>query len=104
MKRLMIAVFLMMGLSSTAQDASGEVHGYLHDKKTGEELIDAHVFIKDVDKMYQILTDIDGSFRISSIPAGVYTMQVRYMGDTFKIYPVQIKMNSRSKIPIMSNC
>src|SRR5690606_3913632 len=40
----------------------------------------------------------DGSFRISAIPAGIYTMQVRYMGDTFKIYPVQVKMNSLTQL------
>lgn len=93
MKRLMIAVLVMIGFSSTAQDTNGEIHGYLHDKTTGEELISAHVFIKDVDKIYQAMTATDGSFRLSAIPAGVYTLQVKYDGDTFRIYPVNVSMN-----------
>lgn len=93
MKNLITAVLLMMGFSSSAQEASGEVQGYLYDKTSKEELVSAHVFIKDMDKIYQVMSGTDGSFRISAVPAGTYTLQVKYMGDTVKIHPVEIKMN-----------
>lgn len=98
MKNLMIAVLVMMGFSSSAQQALGEVQGYLHDKRTQEELPFLHVFIKDLDKIYQVMSDGDGMFRISAIPAGTYTLQIRYEGDTIKVHPVQVKMNTLTQL------
>lgn len=98
MKNLITAVLLMISVSSSAQEALGEVQGYLYDKTSKEELISAHVFIKDMDKIYQVMSGTDGSFRISAIPAGTYTLQVRYMGDTARIHPVHIKMNSITQL------
>ena len=98
MRKMIFAVLMMTGFSSNAQQAFGEVQGYLHDKSTNEELMNAHVFIKDIDKVYQVLTDGEGMFRISAIPAGVYTLNVRYMGDTLKIYPVEIGMNTITRL------
>lgn len=98
MRNWITAVLLMTGFSSSAQEALGEVQGYLYDKSSQEELISAHVFIKDMDKIYQVMSGNDGSFRISAIPAGTYTLQVRYMGDTARVHPVQIKMNSITQL------
>lgn len=98
MKNLITAVLLMTGFSSSAQEALGEVQGYLYDKSSQEELISAHVFIKDMDKIYQVMSGTDGSFRISAVPAGTYTLQVRYMGDTVRIHPVKINMNSITQL------
>ncbi len=82
MKKLIFAVLMMIGYSSSAQQALGEVHGYVLDKSNNEAILSAHVFIKDIDKVYQVMTDEEGMFRISAIPAGTYTMYLRYMGDT----------------------
>lgn len=98
MKNLIAAVLLMTGVSSSAQEALGEVQGYLYDKSSQEELISAHVFIKDMDKIYQVMSGTDGSFRISAVPAGTYTLQVKYMRDTARIHPVHIKMNSITQL------
>lgn len=98
MRKLMIAVLLMTGYSSSAQVALGEVQGYLVEKSTKETVPLTHVFIQDLDKVYQVLSDEDGMFRISAIPAGTYTLQIRYEGDTIKVNPVQIKMNSLTQL------
>lgn len=98
MKKMIFAALMMMGFSSNAQQAFGEVHGYLLDKSNKEAVMDAHVFIKDLDKVYQVMTDEDGMFRISAVPAGVYTLNVRYMGDTMKIHPVEVTMNTITRL------
>lgn len=98
MKKMIVAVLVMIGFSSPAQEALGEVHGYLYDQLNDEGIVSAHVFIKDMDKLYQVMSDEEGMFRISAIPAGTYTLQVRYLGDTMKIHPVTIKMNSITQL------
>lgn len=98
MRKLMIAALLMTGYSSSAQVALGEIQGYLVEKSTKEPVPLTHVFIKDLDKIYQVMSDEEGMFRISAIPAGSYTLQIRYEGDTIKVDPVQIKMNSLTQL------
>jgi len=98
MRKLMIAALLMTGYSSSAQVALGEIQGYLVEKSTKEPVPLTHVFIRDLDKVYQVISDEEGMFRISAIPAGTYTLQIRYEGDTIKVDPVQIKMNSITQL------
>ncbi|NGF75120.1 carboxypeptidase-like regulatory domain-containing protein [Fluviicola sp. SGL-29] len=98
MRKLMIAALLMTGYSSSAQVALGEIQGYLVEKSTKELVPLTHVFIRDLDKVYQVISDEEGMFRISAIPAGTYTLQIRYEGDTIKVDPVQIKMNSITQL------
>ncbi|MBC9811338.1 carboxypeptidase-like regulatory domain-containing protein [Crocinitomicaceae bacterium CZZ-1] len=98
MRKLMIAALLMTGYSSSAQVALGEIQGYLVEKSTKEPVPLTHVFIRDLDKVYQVISDEEGMFRISAIPAGTYALQIRYEGDTIKVDPVQIKMNSITQL------
>jgi hypothetical protein len=98
MKKIMIAAMVMIGFSSSAQQALGEVQGYVFDKATNESIPYVRVFIKDFDKLYQIDTDDEGMFRISAIPAGTYTLNIRYMDDTIKVEPIQVKMNSLTQL------
>lgn len=98
MRKLIIAALLMTGYSSSAQVALGEIQGYLVEKATKDPVPLTHVFIQDLDKVYQVLSDEEGMFRISAIPAGTYTLQIRYEGDTIKVDPVQIKMNSLTQL------
>ncbi|MBX2947747.1 MAG: carboxypeptidase-like regulatory domain-containing protein [Crocinitomicaceae bacterium] len=98
MRKLMIAALLMTGYSSSAQVALGEIQGYLVEKSTKEPVPLTHVFIRDLDKVYQVISDEEGMFRISAIPAGTYTLHIRYEGDTIKVDPVQIKMNSITQL------
>lgn len=98
MKNLMTAVLVMIGFSSSAQEAFGEVQGYLVDKSTRETVPFIHVFIKDMDRMYQVMSDDNGMFRISAIPSGTYMLNIRYEGDTLKMPSVQVKMNSITQL------
>ncbi len=47
----------------------------------------------DQDRKYQALSDEDGRFRITAIPAGEYTMQIKYHGDTMNNIAVNVPMD-----------
>ncbi len=83
MKKIIALAIIILGTGTlNAQVAYGEVMGEVADS-TGEKIFDAHVFIDDVfGQRYQAKTDPDGRFRISGIPVGEYTLNVRQDLDT----------------------
>ena len=76
---------MILGVGSlNAQNALGEVIGEVIDKG-GAGVWDVHVYIDDVfGQRYQAKSDEDGRFRISGIPVGEYSLNVKQMGDTLK--------------------
>lgn len=75
------------------QGAPGDVVGTVVNDKSGEIVYGAQVFIIDQDKKYQAMTGTDGRFRISAIPAGKYSMSVKYSSDTMAGIQVNIPMD-----------
>lgn len=92
----MVGMLLITG-STFAQQAMGEVHGYIKNK-AGEAVNYAHVYIKDLDKVYQVRSDFDGSFRISAIPAGQYFLNVQFGPDTLKNIPIVVPMDGICRV------
>lgn len=88
----MIAM-LLFGGQLIAQEALGEVLGEIVDKKSGFPLVDAHVYIDDNGRRYQAKTDLDGRFRISAVPSGVYRLNIRYQEDTLKGIRVEVPLD-----------
>lgn len=91
MKKIMILALMILGAGSlNAQNAHGDVMGEVADS-TGDKIFNAHVFIDDVfGQRYQAKTDPDGRFRISGIPVGEYTLNVRQDQDTLKGIEVDV--------------
>ena len=58
----------------------GTFRGTVLDTKTSEPLIGANVMVGEIDLGIGANTDVDGEFLITDIPAGLYTVTVRYMG------------------------
>lgn len=75
------------------QSAPGEIVGTIVNDLSGEILYGAQAFVKDQDQKYQALTDEDGRFRISSIPAGNYLMSIKFHNDTMIGIPVNVPMD-----------
>ncbi|MCR9172043.1 MAG: carboxypeptidase-like regulatory domain-containing protein [bacterium] len=73
-----------------AQSQMGAVIGNVVDED-GYPLSYTHVFIEDeFGQRYQTQTDEDGRFRISTVPVGEYSLNIRMYGDTLKGIPVDV--------------
>lgn len=92
--------FLLIGVASIAQN-TGSVKGFVHDKYTGEQLIATHVFILEYGNRYQVLTDINGAFRIDNIPAGTYTLYLKYLRDTTSVKFVNVYSDSVTDVGVV---
>ena len=93
MKNLMIVTALLFSGLSFGQGALGDVIGTIVDMKTEAPIYDAVVYIEDNGTMYRARTSYDGRFRISAIPAGTYSMNVRQYEDTMKNIAVHVPMD-----------
>lgn len=93
MKNLLLILALATVGQVSAQQALGEVTGYVYEYGTKTGLLDAKVIIEDFGREYKGRVDIDGSFRISAIPAGSYKVDIIYQRDTMAGLRVDIPMN-----------
>jgi hypothetical protein len=90
-KLLYLIFFLAQGV--WGQGAPGEIVGTVLDNETGDTLTGAQVFVIDQDRKYRAETGIDGRFRITAIPAGDYTLNVKFSIDTMTGIPVKVPMD-----------
>lgn len=74
------------------QEATGEIVGTVVEPD-GATIVGAQVFVIDQDKKYQSISDLDGRFRITGIPAGEYDMNIKFMQDTMKGIVVNVPMD-----------
>jgi len=89
----MLIGFMMITGLSFGQGSLGEIVGTVIDNKSNDTLIGAQVFVIDQDRKYQALTDLDGRFRITAIPAGEYLLHVKYSFDTMPGITVRVPMD-----------
>lgn len=93
MKKLMVIIALVFAGQVSAQQALGEVTGYVYEFGTKIGALDAKVYIEDFGRLYQARVDIDGSFRISAVPAGKYQVNITYQEDTMSNLFVNVPMD-----------
>lgn len=93
MKRWILAVTLALTSTAFGQGSFGDVIGTVLEKKVDQPVYGAQVFIMDQDRKYQAITDADGRFRISAIPAGKYTLNIKYYGDTMTGIEAQVPID-----------
>lgn len=96
-KLIMIAAILFSTAQLFAQVALGEVKGEIVDNQ-GEGIPGVHVYIDDNGSRYQVLTDVDGGFRLSAIPAGDYSLFIRQRADTMRAIAVNVTMDGIDNI------
>ncbi len=76
---------------------TGEIVGKVVDKSTGEPLPMANVTV--LNTSLGAATDENGVFKIRQVPAGVYTVEAKYMGyQTVKIENVRVSINRISNL------
>ena len=98
MKNALIIIALVLAGQVSAQQALGEVTGYVYEFDTKIGALDAKVVIDDFGSLYQAKADIDGSFRISAIPAGTYLVNIYFEGDTMENIQIDVPMNGIARM------
>ena len=72
---LSTVAFLLVTITAFAQ---GSISGILVDADTGERIIGANVVIEETNK--GVISDLDGTFRITDVVPGTYSVQITYTG------------------------
>jgi hypothetical protein len=99
MKHLLFSAILsFVFFGFQAQSATGDALGTVIDSDTKQPMEFVKAIIKDQGKKYQALTDKDGRFRISAIPAGTYDVFLVFGPDTSKKYNIEVPIESYANI------
>lgn len=98
MKNLVLAAMLTFPFLGSTQAAFGELIGTIVSPDDRLPLIGAKVQTISNGVYYKDITDLDGRFRISAIPAGKYLFMVIYSGDTLKNIHASISMDGIERL------
>jgi len=71
-------VFAFLLASTTLYAQSYSVSGVVTNSKTGEKLVGANVYMKSLN--IGGVTNVDGKYVITNVPAGTHTLRVSYLG------------------------
>jgi hypothetical protein len=80
LKLMLVSTFSLIGLYLFGQQLTQTVRGSITDKITGEPLIGAVVVLKDSDPAIGTATDVDGVFKLQSVPVGRITLYAQMLG------------------------
>ncbi len=102
-KFIQLLIFVLsiypMVLSSTYAQESGTIFGKVVDSATGEELIGANIFLEGT--TIGAATDIEGNFKIGTVPAGTYTLIASMIGySKFTVTDLEIKPGEQKKLDL----
>ena len=90
-KRFLFIVSLsFLYIAATAQN-SGTIRGFIYDKASGEPSIFTNVILEGT--TIGAATDVNGYFSITKVPAGNYTLVVKYIGYVDLKEQVEVKLN-----------
>ncbi len=86
-----VRAFLLFPFLTISVFCSGNLQGTITDSLTNSSLIGANVYL--VGTSLGSASDIEGNYRINSIPAGNYELKVSYIGYQSKIIKIKIQDN-----------
>ncbi|MFZ0452584.1 MAG: TonB-dependent receptor [Ignavibacteriaceae bacterium] len=85
---LIISILLISATFLQAQEGKGQIQGTVKDSTTGDVLYGANVWLQGTSM--GAATDMEGKYRIHNVPAGSYTMVIRYIGYRQKEMPINL--------------
>ena len=90
---------LILFLSSAVAQESGSIFGKIVDSMTGEDLIGANLFLEGT--TIGAASDLEGNYRITNIPSGIYTLSASMVGYTkLTVAELEIKSGESKKLDI----
>ncbi len=79
LKRFLVVIGLLFSMATlTFAGTTGKIAGRVTDKKTGEPLPGANVYLEGT--VFGSTTDLNGNYVILNVPPGKYTLIVQYVG------------------------
>lgn len=100
MKKLFFgAIGLMMMTSAQAQNMNGEIMGKVIDGEDNQPLYGVKVWVEVGDSKLLGLSNLDGRYRISSVPPGTYTVYLAYKKDTVQVANQYVKPDGICALP-----
>jgi len=90
LKKLLSVVFFMFIAASITTAQTGGIKGTVIDSKTGETVPAANVMLVEIERGAS--TDQNGSYSISNVPVGEYTLRVSFVG--YKTFSQQIEIQA----------
>lgn len=78
MKKNLLFIVLFVPLGLIGQPKTGTLTGKVVDEDTREPLVGANIFLRGT--VIGTTSDVSGSFRLSSIPAGLYSVHFTFVG------------------------
>ncbi|MEN8230300.1 MAG: DUF2012 domain-containing protein, partial [Bacteroidota bacterium] len=77
-KSLLIITWMLIGAGSLLAQGTGTLTGVITDPQTEETMIGAHVIV--VGTSFNTISDPDGKFLLTNLPAGNHTLKISYIG------------------------
>lgn len=71
-------LLLVSVITGTSLFGQGDIKGFVYEESTGEAVIFTNVYLEGTS--FGAPTDVNGFFSITDVPAGDYTLMVRYLG------------------------
>ena len=97
-KLLLLITILLCGFDSIiAQENTGTIYGKVFDGTSDEPLIHLKVKIQEL-KDSIFITDMNGNYRIESLPEGFYQLKTSYVGYENDSISVYLERNSKLNI------
>ncbi|MCB9252790.1 MAG: TonB-dependent receptor [Flavobacteriales bacterium] len=88
-------------MNAQSQNNFQNIKGQVSDKQSKEYLIGASVVIIGFETRFAAITDGDGKFKISDVPAGRYDLKIRYIGyKEIILYNIQVTSGKEVSLEI----
>ncbi len=95
--KVLFVLLVLAGVLPAQAVSAGKISGKLVDAQTGEALIGANVYLENT--MLGAATDLDGTYLISNVPTGTYTLVVSIVGYTeTRITGVEVSESQMTRI------
>ncbi len=94
-----IIILFTFTIVSGTSGPSGSISGFVYDKKSGEGLVGANVFIKDT--YIGSATNTSGYYSLPRVPVGEYTIMCQFIG--YGVHTQQVKVTAKSNIELNIN-
>lgn len=94
MKNFMMVWMLMTAVSTVAQSGTGDVIGTFVDFNTQQPIVGAKAMIRENGRVYLALSNEEGRFRISGVPAGTYQVAGYYQKDSTEKVVVDVPVEA----------